>query len=46
MPPRRHESQGLALIEKNLEEIPPGKRRDETKNRLVQIEHGKRDLYF
>jgi 2-iminoacetate synthase len=37
---------GLALIEKNLEDIPQGKRRDETKDRLVQIEQGKRDLYF
>jgi len=37
---------GLALIEKNLEDIPEGKRRDETRDRLVQIEQGKRDLYF
>jgi len=37
---------GLALIEKNLEDMPQGKRRDETKDRLVQIEQGKRDLYF
>ena len=37
---------GLALIEKNLEDMPEGKRRDETRDRLVQIEQGKRDLYF
>jgi 2-iminoacetate synthase len=37
---------GLALIERNLQDMPQGKRRDETRNRLVQIEHGKRDLYF
>jgi 2-iminoacetate synthase len=37
---------GLALIEKNLQDMPQGKRRDETRDRLVQIEHGKRDLYF
>jgi 2-iminoacetate synthase len=37
---------GLALIEKNLEDIPERKRRDETRDRLVQIEQGKRDLYF
>jgi 2-iminoacetate synthase len=37
---------GLALIEKSLKEMPQGKRRDETMDRLVQIEQGKRDLYF
>ena len=37
---------GLALIENNLQDMPQGKRRDETRDRLVQIEHGKRDLYF
>jgi len=37
---------GLALIEKHLEDMPQGKRRDETRDRLVQIEQGKRDLYF
>ncbi len=37
---------GLALIEKNLEDMPEGKRRDETRDRLGQIEQGKRDLYF
>jgi hypothetical protein len=26
--------------------MPESKRRDETKDRLVQIEQGKRDLYF
>jgi 2-iminoacetate synthase len=39
-------SAGLALIEKNLQDMAEGKRRDETRDRLVQIEHGKRDLYF
>jgi 2-iminoacetate synthase len=39
-------SAGLALIEKNLGDMPEGKRRDETRDRLVQIEQGKRDLYF
>ena len=37
---------GLVLIEKSIEEIPSDKRRDETKNRLIQIEQGERDLYF
>jgi 2-iminoacetate synthase len=39
-------SAGLALIEKNLEDMAEGKRREETRDRLVQIEQGKRDLYF
>jgi 2-iminoacetate synthase len=37
---------GLALIEKNLEDIPSSSRRMETESRLVKIEQGKRDLYF
>ncbi len=37
---------GLALIERNLKDMPPGKRQDETSNRLIKIEHGERDLYF
>jgi 2-iminoacetate synthase len=37
---------GLALIEKNLEEIPIPGRRTEARNRLGRIERGERDLYF
>jgi len=34
------------LIEKNLEDMPQGKRRDETKDRLVQIEQGSAIFIF
>jgi 2-iminoacetate synthase len=37
---------GLELIEKNIGEIPTADRQLETKDRLVKIEQGKRDLYF
>jgi len=37
---------GLDLIEKNIGEIPTAERQLETKDRLVKIEQGKRDLYF
>ena len=37
---------GLELVEKNIEEIPTADRQLETKDRLVMIEQGKRDLYF
>jgi 2-iminoacetate synthase len=37
---------GLALIEKNIGEIPTPDRQMETKDRLGKIEQGKRDLYF
>ena len=38
--------EGLALIGKNLQDIPSVHRRDETKERLIQIEQGERDFYF
>lgn len=37
---------GLTLIEKSLKDIPSMSRRDETRDRLAQIEQGERDLYF
>ena len=37
---------GLILIEKSLKDIPSMSRRDETRDRLAQIEQGERDLYF
>ncbi len=37
---------GLPLIEKSLKDIPSMSRRDETRDRLAQIEQGERDLYF
>jgi 2-iminoacetate synthase len=37
---------GLTLIEKSLKGIPSVSRRDETRNRLAQIEQGERDLCF
>jgi 2-iminoacetate synthase len=38
--------EGLTLIGKNLQDIPSANRRDETKERLIQIEQGERDFYF
>jgi len=43
---RETHAAGFSLIEKSLAEIPSAKRRDETENRLIQIEQGERDLYF
>jgi 2-iminoacetate synthase len=37
---------GLTLIEKNMDDIPSQGRQTETKDRLVKIEQGERDLYF
>ena len=37
---------GLALIEKNMNDIPTSGRRTETEERLIKIEKGERDLYF
>jgi 2-iminoacetate synthase len=37
---------GLTLIEKNMENIPSPSRQTETKDRLVRIAEGERDLYF
>jgi 2-iminoacetate synthase len=43
--PKTRES-GLTLIEKNMENIPSPSRQTETKDRLVRIAEGDRDLYF
>ncbi len=37
---------GLTLIEKNMADIPSQSRQTETKDRLVKITQGERDLYF